>query len=98
MYLMMMNSLAVAHGMPCIPSLSSLINSVVRVLLLILTHVAIQIVIVIPLTPFMECLWYVKFLTPMHMVESRRQIDRMKDQRTSYGAKDKHSLVQQICV
>ena len=42
-YLMMMYSLAVVHGTPCIPSLSSLINSHARALL-ILMHAAIQVV------------------------------------------------------
>ena len=42
-YLMMLYSLAVVHGMPCIPSLSSLIARVTRALL-ILTHAAIQVV------------------------------------------------------
>ena len=61
---MMMYSLAVAHGTPCMPSLSSLINRVLNSVdaLFILTHVAIQVVYYhYMLTPFVEYLWYVKF-------------------------------------
>ena len=47
------------------------------------------------LTPFVECLWYVKFDT---FVWSKKIVNRMKDQRTSYGANDKCSSVQQVCV
>ena len=52
---MMMYSLAVVHGMPCMPSLSLLLNSMDA--LFILMHVAIQVFYM--LTPFVECLWYV---------------------------------------
>ena len=45
------------------------------------------------LTPSIECLWYVKFNT---FVLSKKIVDRMNDQRTSYGAKDKLSSVQWI--
>ena len=34
-------------------------------------------------------------MTPLF--EARRSIDRINDQRTSYGVEDKDSLVQQIC-
>ena len=37
-----------------------------------------------------------QILTPLF--EARRLVDRMDDQRTSYGAKDKRSSVQQISV
>ena len=61
---MMMYSLAVVHGTPCMPSLSSLINRVLNSAgaLFILTHVAIQVVCCqYMLTTFVEYLWYVKF-------------------------------------
>ena len=51
-------SLAVICGTPCIPSLSSLINSHVDALL-ILMYAAIS--KLLTLTPFMECSYYVKF-------------------------------------
>ena len=41
-------------------------------------------------------MWNVCGLTPLF--EARTSVDRMNDQRTSYAAEDKHSLVQQICV
>ena len=41
------------------------------------------------LTPYMECLCSI--LTPLS--EARRSVNRMNNQKTSYGAKDKHSLV-----
>ena len=47
------------------------------------------------LTPCVECLWYIKFLT---LLFEARSVDKMKGQRTSYGAEHTHSLVQQICV
>ena len=56
---MMMYSLAVVHGMPCMPSLNSLLDSVGA--LFILTHAAIQVVYCYyMLTPSVKCLWYVK--------------------------------------
>ena len=70
-----------------------ILNSV-GVLLVPLTHVAIQVAYCLyMLTPCMECLWYctLNFDT---FFEARRSVDRLNDQRTSYGAKDKHSLVQ----
>ena len=56
---MMMYSLAVIYGISCMPSLSSLLISVGA--LFILMHTAIQVVYChYMLTPFVECLWYVK--------------------------------------
>ena len=34
----------------------------------------------------------------MPLIEARRSLNRMNDQRISYGAEDKYSLVQQSCV
>ena len=66
-------------------------------LLVLLTYVAIQVVYChYMLTPCVECLWYVKILAPLF--EARRSVDRMIDQRASYGTEKKRSLVQQNCV
>ena len=63
-------------------------------LLVHLMHEAIQVVYChYMLTLWVECLWYVKILTPLF--EARRSVDGMTEQWASYGAKDKHSLVQQ---
>ena len=65
-YWMMMYSLAVIHGMPCIPSLSSLVKSYAGTLL-VLTHAAIQVVYINTFRGmFMVC----EMLTPL--VKARR--------------------------
>ena len=85
-------SLAVVHGMPCIPSLSSLINSHAGALL-ILMHVAIQIFYI---NTLQECLWHVKF---SHLwLKQEDELIEKKDHRTSYGVEDKRSLAQQNLV
>ena len=57
---MIIYSLTIVHGMPCMPSLISLLNSVGA--LFVLMHVAFQVIYChYMLTPFVECLWYVKF-------------------------------------
>ena len=49
-------------------------------------HAAIQVVYChYMLMSFVECLWYVKFLTPLF--EARRKVNGMNDQRTNYGTR-----------
>ena len=90
-----MYSLTFVHGIPCMPSLISLPDSMGA--LFILPHAAIQVVYChYVLTPFVKFLSYVKF---WHLcLKARRLLNTMKDQRTSYGAEDKRSLLKQILV
>ena len=43
--------------------------------------------------PCVKCLWNVKVLTCLFQA---RSVDKMNDQRTSYGVVEKYSLAQQI--
>ena len=68
---MMMYSLAVVHGMPCMPSLSLLLNSMGA--LFILTYAAIHAFYChYMLTPFVECLWYIRMLNFDTLFEGKK--------------------------